>query len=83
MPITDNKSIRLIYKQVIPSLKTTNESYNNAKVSPSFKHFLKCKSCLWKVTFYKSSGNNSISINSKKIHCPVCKEKEMNSTKIK
>ncbi|MGN6630358.1 MAG: hypothetical protein ACTHKJ_10885 [Candidatus Nitrosocosmicus sp.] len=73
----------LIYKQVKPSLKTADESNYNAKVSPSFKHLLKYKSCLWKVTFYESSGSNSISINSKKIRRPVCKEKEMNPTKIK
>jgi hypothetical protein len=83
LPKTNNNSMSLIHKQVKQSLKTTNESYNNAKVSPLFKHFLKCKSCLWKVTFYESPSSNSTSINSKKIRCPVCKEKEMNSTKIK
>ena len=71
----------LIYIQVAKSLKT-KESIDNTKVNPTFKHFLKCKSCLWKITFYESTGN-SISINSKKIRCPVCKEKEMNFTKIK
>lgn len=77
----------LIYKQVSASSssKKANELKDkNSNLNPSsFKHFLKCKSCLWKITFYESPGNNGISINSKKIRCPVCKEKEMNSTRIK
>jgi len=73
----------LIYRQVTTSLKS-KESFNNTdKVNSSFKHFLKCKSCLWKITFYESIGSSSIFINNKKIRCPVCKEKEMDSTKIK
>jgi hypothetical protein len=74
----------LIYKQVTTSpLKKANELEDkNIIVNPIFKHLLKCESCLWKITFFEST-ENSLSINSKKIHCPVCKEKEMNSTKIK
>ena len=76
----------LIYKQAATtsSLKKANELQNkNIDVNPTtFKHFIKCKSCLWKITFYESI-EKSISINSKKIRCPICKEKEMNSTKIK
>ena len=75
----------LIYKQENTiSLKKANES-KNKKIdlnSIIFKHFIKCKSCLWKITFYESA-EESIAINSKRIHCPVCKEKETKSTKIK
>jgi hypothetical protein len=74
----------LIYKQApVSPLKKANESKDNSiNVNPIFKHFIKCNSCLWKITFYESTGR-SISIDSKKMRCPVCKEKDMNSTKIK
>ncbi len=74
----------LIYKQVTTSpLKKASELEDkNIIVNPIFKHLLKCESCLWKITFYEST-EKSLFINSKKIRCPVCKEKEMNSTKIK
>ena len=74
----------LIYKQTpISPLKKANESKDNSiNVNPIFKHFIKCKSCLWNITFYESI-EKSIPINSKKIRCPVCKEKEINSTKIR
>ena len=74
----------LIYKQATlsPSKKANEIKDKNMNLNPKFKHFIKCNSCLWKITFYESTGR-SIPINSKKIRCPVCKEKEMNSTKIK
>jgi len=74
----------LIYKQApVSPLKKANESKDNSiNVNPTFKHLLKCTSCLWNITFYEPTGR-SIPINSKKIHCPVCKEKEMNFSKIK
>ena len=76
----------LIYKQApVSPLKKANEleEDNSVNVNPTiFKHLLKCTSCLWKITFYEPTGK-SIPINSKKICCPACKEKEMNSTKIK
>jgi hypothetical protein len=74
----------LIYKQrPVSPLKKANElELKNINVNPKFKHLLKCTSCLWKITFYEST-ETSIPVNSKKIRCPVCKEKEMNSSKIK
>jgi hypothetical protein len=75
----------LIYKQAPTSpLKKANELKDNSvNVNPTiFKHLLKCESCLWKITFYEPTGK-SIPINSKKIFCPACNEKEMNSAKIK
>jgi rubrerythrin len=74
----------LIYKQAPKSLlKKVNElTDNSVNVNPTFKHLLKCTSCLWKITFYEPTGK-SIHINSKRIRCPICKEKEMNFTKIK
>jgi hypothetical protein len=80
-----NKYMNLIYKQAttVSPLKKANELDNkNINLNPIFKHFIKCKSCLWKITFYESTGA-SIPINSNKIRCPVCKEKEMDSKKIK
>lgn len=71
----------LIHKKINTSLEI-NDSYNNTdNVNQSFKHFLKCKSCLWKITFYESTG--SINLNSKKMRCPMCKEKEIKSAVIK
>jgi hypothetical protein len=75
----------IIYKQVvtsIPSKKGNELESKNINLNPTFKHLLKCKSCLWKIAFYESTGT-SLPVNSKKIRCPVCKEREMNSTKIK
>jgi hypothetical protein len=74
----------LIYKQAPKSpLKKANELMDNSvNVNPTFKHFIKCTSCSWKITFYEPTGK-SIPVNSKKMHCPLCKEKEMKSTKIK
>src|SRR6476646_8777899 len=80
-----NKCMSLIYKQEVntATLKKANESkVNSINLNVTFKHFIKCKSCLWKITFYDSTGA-SIPINSNKIRCPVCKEKEMDSKKIK
>ena len=77
--------MNLIYKQAttVSPLKKANELDNkNINLNPIFKHFIKCKSCLWNITFYEPTGT-SIPVNSKKIYCPVCKEKEMNSTKIR
>jgi hypothetical protein len=37
-------------------LKKANELEDkNIIVNPIFKHLLKCESCLWKITFYKST----------------------------
>ena len=73
----------LIYKQATlsPSKKANELKDKNMNLNPKFKHFIKCNSCLWKITFYESTG--CIPIDCKKIHCPMCKEKEMNSVKIK
>ena len=76
----------IIYKQIstssLPSKKGIELENKNINLNPTFKHLLKCKSCLWKITFYESTGP-SIPINSMKIRCPVCKEREMNSSRIK
>jgi|tagenome__1003787_1003787.scaffolds.fasta_scaffold20738018_1 Zn finger protein HypA/HybF involved in hydrogenase expression len=76
----------LIYKQApVSLLEKANElkEYKSVNLNPTiFKHLLKCTSCLWKLTFYESTGS-SIPIDSKKMRCPACKEKEMDSTKIK
>lgn len=77
--------MRLIYKQAPVSLLEANELKEDKSVNLNptiFKHLLKCTTCLWKITFYEPTGK-SIPINSKKMRCPACKEKEMNSTKIK
>ena len=72
----------LIYKHVAkPYAKKLNELDKSTGVNPIFKHLLKCTSCLWNITFYESTGY--VPVNSKRIHCPVCKEKDMNSVKIK
>jgi len=71
----------LIYKQATESSIKSKEVDKNINSNFLFKYLLKCKSCLWNITFYESTG--SISINSKKIRCPVCKEKEIKVTKIK
>jgi hypothetical protein len=78
------KNMSLTYKQAttLPSKKGNELKDKNINLNPTFKHLLKCKSCLWKITFYESAGP-SIPINSKKLHCPVCKERQMNSTRIK
>jgi hypothetical protein len=79
-----NKYMSLIYKQALKSpLKKANELMDNSvNVNPTIKHLLKCTSCLWEITFYEPTAK-SIPISSKKMYCPACKEKEMNSSKIK
>ncbi len=56
----------LIHRQINTLLKT-NESNNNNNnsINLPFKHFLKCASCLWKITFYESTGR--IHLNSENI----------------
>jgi len=71
----------LIYKQATESSIKSKEVDKNINSNFLFKYLLKCKSCLWNITFYESTG--SISINSKNIRYPVCKEKEIKVTKIK
>lgn len=72
-----------IYRQAAePSSKKSNDLDKHIDKNLMFKHFLKCNSCLWEITIYESAGSSK-SINSKKIRCPLCKEKEINSTKIK
>ena len=60
----------LIHRQ-INTLLETNESNNSSSINLSFKHSLKCKSCMWKITFYESTG--SMRLNSEKMRCPVCR----------
>ena len=69
----------LIHKQIPESLNT--KDYTKNSLNNPFKHFIKCTSCLWNITFYEATGR--IPLNSKKIRCPICKEKEMRSFKIK
>jgi hypothetical protein len=69
----------LIHEQINKS-EGIGDSHDN-KVNLSYKHFLKCKSCLWNITFYESTG--SIHLNSKKMCCPICKEREMKSLTVK
>ena len=68
----------LVHRQ-INTLLETNDSDNNTNngINLPFKHLLKCKSCLWKITFYESTG--SILINSKNMRCHMCKEREIKS----
>ncbi|MGN6348225.1 MAG: hypothetical protein ACTHKK_02790 [Candidatus Nitrosocosmicus sp.] len=73
--------MNLTYKQATKSSKKANKINKYNEIDCVFEHILKCKSCLWEIAIYESKGN--IPIDSKKIRCPVCKEKEMNSTKIK
>ena len=65
----------LVHRQ-INTLLETNGSSNNG-INLPFKRLLKCKSCLWKITFYESTG--SILINSENMRCPMCKERETKS----
>jgi hypothetical protein len=69
----------LVHRQ-INTLLETNESNNNINDSINLpvKHLLKCESCLWKITFYESTGS-SIHLNGEKMKCPVCKEREIKS----
>ena len=74
--------MNLVYKRVSESYSNKlNELDKSINVNLVFKHLLKCESCLWNITFYESTGY--IPVDSKKIDCPKCKEKEMNSVKIK
>ena len=71
----------LIHKQINEHAETNDLINNDNKVNQSFKYFLKCKSCLWKITFYEPTG--SIHLDNKKMLCPICKEREMKSLVIK
>jgi rubrerythrin len=71
----------LIHKQINEHAQTNDLINNDNKVNQSFKYFLKCKSCLWKITFYEPTG--SIHLDNKKMRCPICKEREMKSLVIK
>ena len=66
----------LIYKKatISPSKKSNKLNDSSINVNTVFKHLLKCKSCLWKITFYEST--ESISIDNKKIHCPYARKKK-------
>ena len=68
----------LIHRQ-INTLLETNDSNNNINdsINLPFKHFLKCKSCLWTITFYESTG--SMRVDSENMRCPTCKERETKS----
>ncbi len=44
------------------------------------KYILKCETCLWNISFYEST--ESIYLDSKKMHCPMCEEREKKSLKI-
>lgn len=61
----------LIHRQINTLLETNDSNNINDSINLPFKHFLKCKSCLWKITFYESTG--SIRLNSEKMRCPVCR----------
>ena len=66
----------LIHRQIITLLETNDsDNNNNNGINLPFKHLLMCKSCLWKITFYESTG--SIHLNSEKMRCPMCKEREI------
>ncbi len=67
--------LSLVHRQ-INTLLETNDSNNNG-INLPFKHLIKCKSCLWKITFYELTG--SIRLNSENMRCPVCKEREIKS----
>ncbi len=67
--------MNLVYKRVSESYPNKlNELDKNINVNLVFKHLLKCESCLWNITFYESTGY--ISVDSKKIDCPKCKERD-------
>jgi hypothetical protein len=65
----------LVHRQ-INTLLETNGSNNNG-INLPFKHLLKCKSCLWKIAFYESTG--SMRLDSENMRCPMCKERETKS----
>ena len=68
----------LVHRQINTLLETNDsDNNNNNGINLPFKHLLKCKSCLWKITFYESTG--SIRLDSEKMRCPMCKEREMKS----
>jgi rubrerythrin len=68
----------LIHRQINEHAETNYLTSNSKnKVNQSFKYFLKCKSCLWKITFYEPTG--SIHLDNKKMLCPICKERELKS----
>jgi len=67
----------LIYKYLTKSnVEKLNAIGRSIDTNPVFKHLLKCDSCLWKITFESTAY---VPLDSKKIHCPVCKEKKTNS----
>ena len=64
----------LIYKRVTePYSKKLNELDKSINVNLIFKYLLKCKSCMWKITFYESTG--CIPIDSKK-YTALCVKKK-------
>jgi hypothetical protein len=66
----------LIHRQINTLLETNDsDNNNNNGINLPFKHLLKYKSCLWKITFYESTG--SIRLNSEKMRWSMCKEREI------
>ena len=68
----------LIHRQINTLLETSDSNNNiNSSTRLPVKHFLKCKSCLWKITFYESTG--SMRLNSENMRCPMCKGRKIKS----
>ncbi len=44
------------------------------------KYVLKCDTCQWNISFYEST--EGIYLDSKRMHCPMCEEREKKSLKI-
>jgi hypothetical protein len=68
----------LVHRQINTLLETSDSKNNiNDSINLPVKHLLKCKSCLWKITFYESTG--SIRLDSEKMRCPMCQERGIKS----
>jgi hypothetical protein len=70
--------MNLLIEQIKESVHTMDSDDNTD--NQVFKYVLKCETCLWSISFYEST--ESIYLDSKKMHCPMCEEREKKSLKI-
>ncbi|HKR72470.1 MAG TPA: hypothetical protein VJR94_00010 [Candidatus Nitrosocosmicus sp.] len=60
-------------------LKMENSLTQNHVKNSTFKYILRCSACSWNISFYEASG--SLYLQSQKMVCPFCKEKEIRGIK--
>ena len=64
-------------KKQLRSVEKSEYFFPNAIIF--YKHFLKCRSCSWNVSYSEHSG--SLDVSAESIFCPVCKEGKIDSSK--